>query len=799
MIKRIKILISLALLLSIVKTYGQGNTILPINWPYPTDSIQAMHGSASLLYIAHRDNSGPLDSINISTWDGSTWSNILVPNCNCSNFLVKDMAVYNNELYIAGEFNNISGIPNSTSIIKYTGTVWTDVDGGITASTPAFPNSIINHLEVFNNSLYAAGIFNSIGSSISAINIAKWNGTAWDSASSAAGAEIIELKQLNGKLYASLQSFSNGVLLEIDGSGTTVKTFPGTNQFISIALHNGNIYLRDTLTVYQLNGTNAVGRYFPKAIGGLPIDVSNLESYNGALYNFNDFNNSSAPFVSKYDNITWSESPVTFLGSSVNEIHKTAQFNDDLYIAGKYGTSTGGFNVGKLSTRTANLAGYVYEDNNSDCIKDANDNGQKNRMLEIFPGPYYAVTNDTGYYSIDLPDSVTYTITLLNDSIGLGKYWQNSACSSPIQTIAINRDTTTSFSIETAQSVVDLKVELTGSMSWRARQGFTQRYYIDITNIGTINSGQYSLKLLHDSLTYLSSSIVPNTVTPDSIDWTNFLALNSGQTTSLTIDFRVPTSSTVLGDAINFVAELYVNSDSDYNNNYDTLSQTVVAAVDPNDKQTNPTGTITLNQQYIDYQIRYQNTGSDTAIKVTVVDTVDSKLPLTSIVMQSLSHSYSIKVQNNAIIWTFDNIMLPHATSDSLGSIGYIKYRAYIAPGLAVGDTISNRADIYFDFQQLLKTNTVINWVPKPQSISENGNPNNMLKVYPNPASNKITLNYTGNDDKSFYIINSLGQKILAVDVRAHIPKTIDVSNLPAGLYFIRSTDSNIVFKLLVN
>lgn len=799
MIKKIKILLLLAILISVVKLYGQSITINPIGWPFPNDSIQAMTSDSSLLYVAHRNNSFASDSITISIWNGNTWTSIPVPKCSCSNFKVHDMAVYSGGLYIAGQFNNITGISGATSIMRYNGATWIGVNGGISNSSPTFPNSIINHLEVYNNLLFAAGSFDSIGNS-NADHIAQWNGTNWNNIGpTTISNEIIALEALDGKLYASIGG-TVGNLIEVSQSNATIITFASIQEIHAFGVYNGNLFIRDRLNnTFVANGNQLISRYFPQGGTGFTAKSPMFKTHKGVLYNFNDFINSSpiSRVLSQYDGINWSQAPLSVSGSGITEFNESVTYKGDLIVAGNT-AAVSGFDIGKFSTGNYNISGKVYEDNNADCIFNGADRGQQNRVIEILPGPHYAVTNDTGYYSIDLPDSVTYTLNLLTDSIGLGKYWQNTICSPVTQTVILNKNDTVNFSLEATQSVSDIKVELTGSMSWRARQGFIQRYYIDVTNIGTVTSNNIGLKLTHDSLNFLAANVLPNTSSLDSLDW-NLPSLNANETNSLTVDFRVPTGSTTLGSTIGFVAIVSTNSDVDFTNNIDTLLQTVVAAIDPNDKQTNPVGKISENQNYIDYQIRYQNTGSDTAIKVVVVDTVDNKLPLTSIVMQSLTHSYTIKVQNNAIIWTFDNIMLPHLGSDSLGSIGHIKYRAYIAPGLAKGDTITNRADIYFDFQQLLKTNTVINWVPKDISIEERGELSHLLNVYPNPSSNNITLEYSGTDDRSLLLINSLGQKILAVDVRAHIPKTIDISNLPSGFYFIRSADSSIVFKLLVN
>lgn len=141
--------------------------------------------------------------------------------------------------------------------------------------------------------------------------------------------------------------------------------------------------------------------------------------------------------------------------------------------------------------------------------------------------------------------------------------------------------------------------------------------------------------------------------------------------------------------------------------------QEIIDSYDPNDKVVTPLGV--TNNNYIKtgtelyYKIRFQNTGSDTAYNVVVRDTLSTHIDLRTFSVGGASHkySYAIKGQGKPVLEvTFANINLPDSATDEAGSNGFFTYKVGHKAGIAQGTQITNKADIYFDFNSPITTNT---------------------------------------------------------------------------------------------
>lgn len=148
----------------------------------------------------------------------------------------------------------------------------------------------------------------------------------------------------------------------------------------------------------------------------------------------------------------------------------------------------------------------------------------------------------------------------------------------------------------------------------------------------------------------------------------------------------------------------------------DKFCTRIVNSFDPNDKHVHPEGFGKQNlvppSIDLEFTIRFQNTGSDTAYLVRIVDTLDSDLRYSSIRFGSSSHSYEPKLNTDTsgnvfVEFVFDEIDLPDSNINPTASRGFVQYMITIDSVLSEDHEVTNNADIYFDYNTPIRTNTV--------------------------------------------------------------------------------------------
>ncbi|PVY39655.1 DUF7619 domain-containing protein [Pontibacter virosus] len=153
----------------------------------------------------------------------------------------------------------------------------------------------------------------------------------------------------------------------------------------------------------------------------------------------------------------------------------------------------------------------------------------------------------------------------------------------------------------------------------------------------------------------------------------------------------------------------------------------ITDSYDPNDKLVTPVGRTeehyTPTGVALTYKISFQNTGTDVAYRIVVVDTLSEHLDLSTLQVGATSHPGRVAVSGKGrpvLTWTFDNIMLPDSTADEPGSHGYILFSIKPKADLAEKTLVENFADIFFDFNSPIRTNVTQNRVyDMPPVINE--------------------------------------------------------------------------------
>lgn len=226
-----------------------------------------------------------------------------------------------------------------------------------------------------------------------------------------------------------------------------------------------------------------------------------------------------------------------------------------------------------------------------------------------------------------------------------------------------------------------------------------------------------------------------------------------------------------------------------------TFCRENTSSFDPNDKQAYPRGY--QNQHFIkrntdiEYMIRFQNTGTDTAFTVVLLDTLSALLDAVSVRPGASSHAYDFDLlENNVLRFRFDNILLPDSNVNEAASHGFVKFRVKQQPDNPLGSVIHNSAAIYFDFNAPVITNETWHTIGEnfvlTVSTDDPGAPAGQLRVFPNPATESATFELPqGDPNRRFVLTDGLGKTVVA-DRFAETTYRFERKNLPAGVYFFQ-------------
>lgn len=464
-----------------------------------------------------------------------------------------------------------------------------------------------------------------------------------------------------------------------------------------------------------------------------------------------------------------------------------------------------------ITTTTINLApgtacgygtinGTVYYDVNTNCNQDTLENGIGNITIVANPGPYYAMTNSTGDYSLVAPFG-NYTITQV-----LPQYYNEICPVSGSYPITIDSLNNTVANIDFADTIVPIQEVSILLSSGTPRPGFNFSYYLNYSSLSYVPmNGMVSL-VTDNLLTFNNASITPDVISGDTLFW-NYSNLQMFENRAITATFYVPADVNLLGDTLRACAQITpLIGDVNVTDNTTCYERVIVGSYDPNDKQVFPQGDILQTDTELTYTIRFQNSGTDTAFNVVVIDTLSANLDVTSLRKVMASHPFEYSVSGQGVLtFTFNNILLPDSNVNEPASHGLIEFTIDQKSSNPIGTEIENTAEIYFDFNPPIVTNTVLNTVVLPTNIEEIKF-SNTISVYPNPTEGriKISFNTTYENEVSFALFDITGRKVneLTQNKKMTGTQVLDwnIGNLNSGIYFlsVKIGDKNYINKIVV-
>ncbi|MCB0794537.1 MAG: DUF11 domain-containing protein [Flavobacteriales bacterium] len=419
------------------------------------------------------------------------------------------------------------------------------------------------------------------------------------------------------------------------------------------------------------------------------------------------------------------------------------------------------------------ITGSVFLDDDGDGIMDPGEAPFVNAVVEAQPGDLLTAPDLNGNYVLRA-DSATFTLD------GMPVLYHMKTTPAVVVSLGpLEIDSLNDIGYQPIPGIYDLVVDIQAE---GARPGFTNNLYLHVHNIGT-EATTATIDLAFD----IDQSWVGSTETPDlqlgnNASWTTLMEPGDAWHVQATLytALSVPLG-TPLDHTLNAVPQ---QPDSTMANNTASSNTVVVGSFDPNDKRVEPTEISLFEVQageFVEYTIRFQNTGTAPALRVVITDTLSTDLEWASMEYVSGSHDNTWYLHNGALHFTHDPIFLPDSTSNEPDSHGYVKFRMRPQSSLMVAESIENVANIHFDFNEPVITEPAVFEVALPTTISPVAHAG--VQLFPNPSNGRVTI--ISDDTIERIEVLQLDGRLLRSSSANSKRIDLDLSELVAGLYVV--------------
>jgi Secretion system C-terminal sorting domain/Beta-propeller repeat len=430
-----------------------------------------------------------------------------------------------------------------------------------------------------------------------------------------------------------------------------------------------------------------------------------------------------------------------------------------------------------------NFHGTVFRDRNNNQIHDSGEPGLVGAIVKVDDAQQYVTTDSSGAYRF-YSNISGKTLRLIPD-VPYGVVFPEFA-------IADSSQSALDFSVYVDTTYRDIGVSLVQTSP--VRSGFNTMYVVYVKSYSYLPLDSIALTMevtTHDFPLVNTEPAVAEAF-GDSLTW--FIPkLQPFEIKAFNITYNSPFSLD-FDETISMGAAVDMRDDTFLANNRASLRVPVVGSYDPNDKRVFPAQVppSALDSTWLNYVIRFQNTGNYPADFVVIRDTLPSRLDITTFEMLGASHPFTWRLYNEAILEVrFDPIFLPDSISNEPESHGFVAFKVKPASNMMLGDTIPNRAGIYFDYNPPVITNTsvmkvaLITRVTAPESAG-------LLEInlFPNPVTPAIPVNLTlhgveATQEWQIVLYDVFGRVVFQQSTQ-EIQPSVDLSELAAGTYFIQ-------------
>jgi len=571
------------------------------------------------------------------------------------------------------------------------------------------------------------------------------------------------------------------------GSADTMSLTLSTTATMNFVVADANTvtvaYAGDTLGPFYCPSPAPVTFMVSGQMTGYPVNDS-MEVY----VNFGDSQDTT------FNVAQWSNGYWTSIWATITHTYSApGNYNLMYVITGPDGTSDTLIvpNDVIVSDSCGNIAGKIYLDANSNCTYDQGESLVAGYYVyaQLPNGSYQPTyTNINGEYFFNLPlGSATVNIPTTN----IYGYMPDCPASGS-QSVTVTTGTTyADFSLTCNTTGFDLSAGLSG---WGFRPGQPAYLHAWYSNIScTPVSGTVTITL-DPQTNYVGMCDTTNlpTVVSNTLSWSFSNLSITGYWywwNSVINCIQLTTDSTAqIGDTVCFTITITpTTGDLDPSNNTETVCYEVRNSWDPNMKQVSPeglgsTGNVAPNTTFT-YTIHFQNMGNAPALDITVMDTLDADLDITSLQILGSSHFMQPDVIGSDVLrFHYPGINLPDSASNEPASHGWVQYRIKAKPNLANFTPIENTAHIYFDLNPAVVTNTTLNTIDYGLGIV---NPIVRASViaFPNPADEQVQLHFEQAFEGSLQLVDMLGRVVLTQHIPGSRAAIIDVKKLADGMY----------------
>ena len=349
------------------------------------------------------------------------------------------------------------------------------------------------------------------------------------------------------------------------------------------------------------------------------------------------------------------------------------------------------------------------------------------------------------------------------------------------------------FALVPTPGIFDVAVDLWGPDGWI---GNNSPMHITCSNIGTMPITPTIILSLDPMANFVEADPSPTTSSAQGATW-SLPVMQPGEV--LQVDVTIFTSITAVpnGPMVHTVMVSTDEPDVNSSNNSDNMHRFAATSIDPNDKHVSATSITpddVADQLPLEYEIRFQNTGTAPAVNIVVQDSVDADWDLGTFQMIGATHPYTLWMSGDVLVWTFANIMLADSTTNEPESHGSIHYRITPKTSLGLGGQLTNRADIYFDYNEAVLTNTTVTTVELESGVREEIATTEM-SVVPSPSSGLIYIRWAGAKDKTtLIVVDALGREVhREIMSTLDHQQPVDLSALPPGSYCAHASNGRIV------